>query len=218
MLEKLRAEIQLTAQRCLHCGKRLRLSLVDLGDGDMVDAVFSCENKDCAAHRHKLHSFRRMTEALTEEALLMVPEEEMEKYKRYRAAALRAAIKCPICGTAERYVRSGVGSTGRLLHFYMCANNFCPNRDQIKIELTEEDVLKIEAKKEETTCPVCGKERGCSVRCPKEGALICESHCSGCEFHEERSGHCRFRKKNEAEKEARAAVDGRKWFNRIINR
>lgn len=218
MLEKLRAQIQSTAEKCPSCGKRMRLSLVDLGNGDMVDSTFSCRNAECSASRHKVRSSRRMNAGLTEEALLLVPVDEMATYKRYRAAALRVRIKCPICGAAERYVRSGVGSTGKLIHLYMCDNAFCPNRDQIKIELTEEDVRKIEEQKEPTDCPVCGKTLCSSVRCPKEGGLICESHCFSCKHHEDRTGHCHFLNKEQEEAKAKAAVDGLRWFNgKVLN-
>lgn len=216
MFEALREELSRNAGNCPQCKRKMKLAFLDVGDGEWVVAHYACQNPECRYGKNRVKIYRRMIRKIEDELLRRITAEERKKYRRIREAALLAEIRCPICGKKERYLYSGVDENGRLIHSFRCDNDFCPNRKEIKIELTEKDVLKIEAKKPPLECPVCGKIPTATVHCPKEQKIICEKHCFGCEHQNEWDMHCDFVHPEERRAEAKAAVDGRKWFNECI--
>lgn len=216
MFEALREELSKSAGNCPQCKRKMKLVFIDIGNGEWIIPHYMCKNEECRYGKNRVKVFRRMIQSVAEKLLSKIPAEEMKEYKRIRAAALLAEIRCPICSRKERYIYSGVDGSGRLIHAYRCDNAFCPNRKEIRIELTEKDVEKIEAKKAPLECPVCGKVPTATVHCPKEQKIICEKHCFGCEYQNEWDMHCNYVHPEERRAEAKAAVDGRKWFNSCI--
>lgn len=194
--ESLFKYLENNAQSCPKCGKKLSLLTVKIGFDDEIIGEYTCRNKSCQGHRNGIRSFRRLLPSavrfIKEKGILS--EEELRFIERQRSAAIEAEIRCGKCGYKRRYVESVFTEDGRLLHRYRCDNKDCGDFEKsIYTELTERDCRHIFAKaKEKAKCKVCGKLSGAKVYCEKQGGYICESHCGGCEFLENRTSmvHC----------------------------
>ena len=194
--EKLFEYLRNNAQSCPKCGKKLGLLAVKMGFGDEIIGEYCCENRECLGHRHGIRSYRRLLPSavrfIKEKGILS--EEEISFVEIRRSGAMAAEIRCGKCGYKRRYVESVFTEDGRLLHKFRCDNKDCVDFEKsISIELKEEDCAFIFKKeKEKAKCRICGETSGAKVHCQKHGGFICEKHCAGCEFLENRTSmtHC----------------------------
>ncbi|MBQ7874021.1 MAG: hypothetical protein IJ306_02495 [Oscillospiraceae bacterium] len=196
--ERLFGYLNERAPACPKCGKKLSVIEIKMGFGDEIIGTYICRNRECLACRSGLRNYRRMLPAAVEkirkEGIL---SNEMISYaERQRSAAMAAELRCSVCGHKRRYIESVFKKGGeKILHRFKCENRECTGfGGNIRIELTEADVLRIEgdyAKK--NSCRICGKLSGAKVRCQKHGGYICMEHCGKCEFHDERTSQTRCR-------------------------
>lgn len=184
------------ALSCPRCGKKLSLLTVKMGFFDEIIGEYSCENPACIWHRNGLRSYRRVLPSAVREikAKGILSEEEIFFVEEQRSAAMAAEIRCGKCGYKRRYEESVFTDDGKLLHKFRCDNRDCGDFEKyIQMELSENDCRLIFANaKKRAKCRICGKTEGTKVFCDKNGGFICEKHCAGCEFLENRTSmtHC----------------------------
>ena len=208
-----------TASRCVKCGEKLSCVSVKMGFGDEIIGTFACQNEKCQGHRTNLRSYRRLLPSAVRELRKKgyLSEEELRFVERQRSAAVAAEIRCPKCGAKRRYVESFFNPEGKLLHKYRCDSKWCKDSGKsIKAEFSEEDCERIlGGVKKKNACVICGELSGAKVLCEKEGGFICESHCRGCEYLENRTSltHCVWFARVGA---AEAAKKGFEAFEKVL--
>lgn len=184
-----------TANNCPKCGEKLVCTSIKIGFGNEIIGTYACKNEECRSFRHRIRSYRRLLPTAAKE---FVEENLTEKdicfIERQRSAAMAAVIRCSKCGYKRKYIESAFKMDGKLLHKFRCDNENCIDYGKsIKTEFTEWDCENILGKvRKRNVCVICGHLSGAKVFCEKEGGFVCESHCHGCEFLENRTSmtHC----------------------------
>lgn len=169
------------APTCVKCGKKY--SCVAVRYFDLAIGIYSC---DCQGDAKNLRIYRGIASDLWEKAKKIIGEKDLEELRTQERAAIGAEILCPRCGQPMKYRESAILPDGRVQHRFDCRNGFCPDFEKaIWTGIDEADYGKIFEKEEEKAkCRICRKTQGAKIHCPKEKGVICEEHCSRCEFHE----------------------------------
>ena len=181
------------APLCGNCGKVY--SCVAIRYGDIVIGIYSC---DCMENAKNLLVYRGIIPKIWKAAQKIIGEKDLEELRTQESAAMAAKIICPRCQKPMKYMESAILPDGSVQHRFDCRNGFCPDFEKtIWTKLTRESCRRIFAEAEkDAQCRICHKIEGAKIHCPKEKGIICEEHCSQCEFHDNKTSKfiCRFRK------------------------
>lgn len=217
--EKLFRYMNDSAGICVKCGKRLSCVSVKMGFDDEIIGTFACRNENCRAKKSGFRCYKRLLPAAVREIKEKgyLSEDDFRYINRQRSAAMAAEIRCGKCGYKRRFIESAFDTEGKLLHKYRCDDKDCADYGKsIKTELSEWDCDRILSEvREKNSCVICGKETGAKVHCDKFGGMICESHCEGCEYLENRTSmvHCGYWARIGA---AEAAAKGFLFFEKAL--
>lgn len=181
------------APTCGKCGKKY--SCVAIRYFDLAIGIFSC---DCQEEEKNLRVYRGIDAEHWEKAKEILGDKDLEELRTQERAAIAAKIICPRCGKPRRYIESAILPDGSVQHRFDCRNGFCPDFEKtIWTKFTEKNCERIftEARKD-AECRICKEIHGAKIHCPKEKGVICEEHCSRCEFHDHITSKiiCRFHK------------------------
>ena len=178
------------APTCRKCGKEY--SCVAIRYCDLVIGIYSC---DCRENNMKV--FRGVVPELWEKAKEILGGKNLEELRTQEQAAMAAKIICPRCQKPMRYIESAILPDGSVQHRFDCRNGFCPDFEKtIWTKLSEANCKRIFAEAEkEAECRICKEIKGAKIHCPKNKGVICEKHCSECEFHDSGTSKiiCRFK-------------------------
>lgn len=179
---------------CKKCGESYSCEAVRMGFYGDIIGLYAC---GCTKNRNNI-IYRGCKAAEIQKVKEILGEEFLSELERKQNAACLASISCPYCGNKRRYMESEIRKDGKFLHRFDCRNESCRDFERsIWMELTEEDCEKIFNKAaKKAVCKVCGELIGAKVYCHREKHAICEKHCYGCGFRDDRTSQvrCRFPK------------------------
>ena len=192
MIKDLFEWLNVRAPKCPKCGKRLSVVEIKAGYGDEIIGTYACLNEECLGHKSGIRSFLRMLPRAVGEIkdAGILSEEELLYIERQRSAASAAVIRCPTCGYKREYIESVfIGEEPVLLHRFRCKNEKCADfGNTVRRAFSNEECDRIiEKHREDGRCRICGEVTGAKVKCGLRGGYICEKHCRGCEWHDERT-------------------------------